>query len=108
MDPLVEVFHRSRPMDHSLDGLPVTVTLVGLVGIVLTTLALRLTGRSWKVWHFSGLAVWAAWWAGTNVGRSGFRGAGIMATVVLLVILIEPARMMLRAALVPVERNGRR
>lgn len=41
MDPLVDAFHQISPRDHSLDGLPVTVVLVGAVILVSTTLALR-------------------------------------------------------------------
>ena len=29
MDPLVDAFHQISPSDHSLDGLPFTVFLVG-------------------------------------------------------------------------------
>ena len=108
MAPLVEAFHRINPMDHSLDGLPVTVTVAGLVVLVVTSLALRLTGRSCRTWHLPALAVWFALCAGLNVGRSGFKGAGILSTATLLIILIEPVRMVIRAALVPVHRDGPR
>ena len=109
MDPLVELFHRINPSDHSLDGLPVTVTVAGLVVLTGTTLALRLTGRSWQAWHLPALCVWFAWWAGVNVGRSGFGSGGAMiSTFALLIILIEPVRRVIRAALVPVNRDGRK
>jgi len=31
MDPIVEALQRMNPKDHSLDGMPVTVLVVGVV-----------------------------------------------------------------------------
>lgn len=83
MDPVVSAFHRINPTDHSLDGLPVTVIVVGFVVLVSTTLALRFTGRS------------------------GFGSAeGLLSTFALIVI--DPLWRTMRAALVPAKREGRR
>jgi len=80
---------------------------VGIVLLVVTTLALRLTGRSWRAWHLPALSVLFAWWAGVNVGRSGLgSGAGVLSTVALLILLIEPVRRVIRAALVPAKRDA--
>jgi hypothetical protein len=109
MDPLVDAFHRISPMDHSLDGLPLTVVVVAFVIVVATNVALRFTGRSWRTWYWPAIYVLTAWWAGVNIGHSGFgSGAGMLWTVVLILILIDPTRRLLRAALVPVNRDGRR
>jgi hypothetical protein len=111
MDPLVEALQRRvlQPGDHSLDGLPVTMFVVGLVLIVGTTLALRLTGRSYRKWHMPALCVFFAWWAGVNMGHSGFlRGGALLWTFALPLILADPFVRTLRAALVPVDPDARR
>ena len=65
---------------------------VGIVLLVVTTLALQLTGRSWRAWHLPALSVLFAWWAGVNVGRSGLgSGAGMLSTVALFILLPSPA-----------------
>jgi hypothetical protein len=109
MDPLVEALHRGallHPGDHSLDGLPVTVFVVGFVLLLATTLVLRRTGRSWKVWHVHAITILLVWWAGVNIGHSGFRsGAGILWTLVLMALLGGPMVKILRAALEPANRG---
>jgi hypothetical protein len=105
MDPLVEALHRGallHPGDHSLDGLPVTVFVVGFIRLVATTLVLRRAGRSWKVWHVPAITILVLWWAGVNSGHSGFRsGAGVLWTLLLLAFLGAPMVKTLRAALQP-------
>jgi hypothetical protein len=61
MDPLVELIQRwdtRHPYDHSLDGFPLTPAVVALLCILGVSLALGLTGRSWKVWYRPAFAVW--------------------------------------------------
>jgi hypothetical protein len=105
MDPLVELLHgwdTRHPYDHSLDGFPLTPAVVALICILGVSVALGLTGRSWKVWHRPALAVWFTWLAGVEVGRYGllsFYGAVVM--VGSAVLLFYPMRTTLRAALSP-------
>lgn len=109
MDPLIEAFHRINPTDHSVDGLPVTFTIVAFVLLLVTSLVLRLMGRSWLAWHLPAVCVLFAWWAGVNVGRTGFgSGASMPSTVLLLVLLVASVPTAMRAALVPAKRDGRR
>jgi hypothetical protein len=108
MDPLVEAFQRINPTDHSLDGLPVTVVVVTFGIVLATTLVLRFAGRSWRAWHLPALSMVVAWWAGLNVGHSGFRsGQGVLSTLVLVLLLITTAPRALRAALVRAPPDGR-
>jgi len=107
MDPLVDAFQRINPTDHSLDGLPVTVFITAVIVFVLSTLTLRFTGRSWRRWSTPALCVLYAWWAGVNVGHSGFgRGGGLLWTVLFLVLLLDAAPRAFRAALMPAKRDG--
>jgi hypothetical protein len=105
MDPLVELIQRldtRHPYDHSLDGFPLTPVVVAFLGILGVALALGLTGRSWKLWYLPAMAVWFTWNAGIQVGRYGFwslYGLIVMAGSVL--VLFEPTRRTLRAALGP-------
>lgn len=93
----------------SLDGMPLTVFVVGLVVIVGTTVALRWTGRSYRKWHMPALCVLFAWWAGVNMGHFGFwRGPAILWTFLLPLVLADPLVKTVRAALVPVDRDPRR
>ncbi|HEY1417736.1 MAG TPA: hypothetical protein VGF41_07510 [Myxococcaceae bacterium] len=111
MDPLVEALQRGRllhPGDHSLDGLPLTVFGVGFVLLIVTSLALRWTGRSWRKWYVPVLYVLLVWWAGVNMGRYGFwSGPTLVWTVMLSLLLTEPLVRTFRAALVPVDRDPR-
>lgn len=109
MDPLVEVFHRINPKDHSLDGMPVTVFVVACFVVVATALALRFAGRSWRVWYGPAILGVLLWWGGVNIGHSGFKsGNGLLWTFALVVFLIDKLPRTLRAALVPADRDGRR
>ena len=107
MDPLVEALHRWRLLraDHSLDGLPVTAFVVGLVLVIGTTLALRWTGRSYRSWHGFAFCVFSAWWAGVLLGHFGWSGPTILWTVLLPFVVFEPMVRTVRAALVPVDRD---
>jgi len=110
MDPLVEALQRGRllhPGDHSLDGLPMFV--VGFVLLIVTSLALRWKGRSWRKWHTPALYILLVWWAGVNMGRYGFwSGPTLLWTIMLPVLLADPLVRTFRAALVPVDRDPRR
>jgi hypothetical protein len=105
MDPLVELIHRwdtRHPYDHSLDGFPLTPVVVALLCILGVSLALGLTGRSWKVWYRPAFAVWFAWIAGVEVGRHGlWSPLGILSTVLAASQLYAPAMRTLRAAMSP-------
>jgi hypothetical protein len=106
---LVEALQRGRllqPGDHSFDGLPVTVFVVGFVLLIVTSLALRWTGRSWRKWYLPGLYVLLAWWGGVNMGRYGlWSGPSLVWMVMLPLLLTDPLVRTLRAALVPVDRD---
>lgn len=49
-----------------------------------------------------------AWWAGVNIGHFGFgSGAGLPWSILLVLFLIDPGWRLVRAALVPLNRDGR-
>jgi hypothetical protein len=109
MDPMVELIHRwnvNHPEDHSLDGLPLTPGVVTLLSIFAVSLALGLTGRSWKLWHFPAMCVWFTWWARVHVGRYGPGSIlSLLMMAVAVSLLFEPAKQTFTAALSPSKRG---
>ena len=88
--------------DHSLDGFLLVAAVVALLSILGLSLALRLAGRSWKLWHLPAMAVFFTWWAGVSVGHYGLRSVfALLSTLAAASLLFAPMRRTITAALSP-------
>jgi hypothetical protein len=102
MDQTLSRLLSTHPEDHSLDGLPISAILFVFAAIVLVSLALRITGRSWRAWHLPATIVFLVWFCGINLGHFGFEsGAGKLGVIVGLAAVAQPAVRLFRAALRP-------
>jgi len=102
MDQALARLFATRPGDHSLDGLPLSAMILFCAGILLVTVVLRLSGRSWRTWYRPANSVFLVWFSGIFLGHYGFEsGAGKLGVIVGLGALTEPAVRLFRAALQP-------
>jgi len=105
MDPLLELLRRGRllhPEDHSLEGQPLTFLAVAVFVVFGIALALRLNGRSWRMWFTPASLTLYVFWGGLMIGQHGFTsGLGIVWSFGLVLVLGGAALRTFRAALRP-------